>query len=125
MEFPAWEKTENPDQRIQVDRGHNPLNCQVLKVSHHGSKHGTLLEFVEKMNPGHAIISCSSSSSYGFPHEIAKMALEETSNDLYFTDGTAHDERAGTVVVVSNGTNRPEVITLGEERSALATPPVP
>ena len=124
-EFPAWEKTANPDQRIQVDRGRNPLNCQVLKVSHHGSKHGTLLEFVEKLSPGHAIVSCSSTSSYGFPHEIAKLALEETSSGLYYTDGAPHESRSGTTVVVSNGTNRPEIRELGEARSAMAAPPVP
>jgi beta-lactamase superfamily II metal-dependent hydrolase len=122
-EFPAWEKTENPDQRIQVGQGQNPLNCQVLKVSHHGSKHGTMLEFVEKLSPRHAIVSCSGTSTYGFPHELALLALEETTTDRYFTDGGHGIQRSGTSVVECNGTNQPDVIELRESRSAMATPP--
>jgi len=76
-EFPHYVKTENPDQHVQIDKSHKPLKCNVLKVAHHGSKHGTSLEPVEVLDPNYAIITCADDSSYGFPHEITKMSLEE------------------------------------------------
>ncbi|NHJ41431.1 MAG: MBL fold metallo-hydrolase [Asgard group archaeon] len=76
-EFPQYVKTENPDQHVQIDVSHKPLKCNVLKVAHHGSKHGTALEPVEVLKPNYAIIPCADPSSYGFPHEITMKSLEE------------------------------------------------
>ncbi len=131
-EFPHYVRTSNPEQRIQVERSFNPLNCQVLKVSHHGSKHGTALEYVEVLDPEHAIVSCSGSSSYGFPHEIAELSLREKVERyrMYYTDyrmpaedGLPPRDRSGTTVIVSRGTSRPEIESLGEGRSEDANPP--
>jgi beta-lactamase superfamily II metal-dependent hydrolase len=76
-EFPEYVKTNNPDQHVQVETTHKPLKCNVLKVAHHGSKHGTALEPVEVLKPNYAIIPCAIDSSYGFPHDITMMSLEE------------------------------------------------
>jgi len=123
-EYPNYKKTENPEQRIQVAEPFNPLNCQVLKVSHHGSKHGTALEYVETLDPEYAIVSCSSSSTYGFPHEIALLSLMEETDRILFTDySTAGKTRSGTTVAVSKGTDVPDIISGGEERTAMASPP--
>lgn len=123
-EYPNYVKTDNPDQKIKVDKSFNPLNCQVLKVSHHGSKHGTALEYVETLNPEYAIVSCSGSSSHKFPHEIARLSLMEETNRIFFTDySTPNKPKSGTTVVISHGTNRPEIVTLGEDRTVLANPP--
>ncbi len=125
-EYPNYVKTDNPDQLITVERSFNPLNCHVLKVSHHGSKHGTTLECVETLDPEYAIVSCSGSSSYGFPHEIAMLSLEEETemDRIFFTDySTRKKPRSGTTVIVSQGTTRHEIISLNEERSVLVNPP--
>jgi len=84
-EFPQYIKTENPDQHVQIDTSHKPLKCNVLKVAHHGSKHGIALEPVEVLNPNYAIIPCDESSSYGFPHEITMMSLEEIGTKVFVT----------------------------------------
>lgn len=123
-EYPHYEKTENPDQRIKVEKSFNPLNCDVLKVSHHGSKHGTGLEYIERLNPEYAIISCSETSGHGFPHEIAKLSLKEMTNRIFYTDHTPQDgQRGGTIVVVSQGTRVPEIICRGEAKDEPANPP--
>ncbi|MCK5309027.1 MAG: hypothetical protein KAJ64_00075, partial [Thermoplasmata archaeon] len=125
-EYPNYVKTDNPDQIIQVDKSFNPLNCQVLKVSHHGSKHGTALECVETIDPEYAIVSCSGSSSYGFPHEIALLSLMEKMemDRISFTDYSMPKKpRSGTTVIISQGTTRPEIVSLGDERSDLPNPP--
>ena len=124
-EYPNSVKTGNPDQII-LDKSFNPLNCQVLKVSHHGSKHGTSLECVETIDPEYAIVSCSGSSSYGFPHEIALLSLMEKMemDRISFTDYSMPKKpRSGTTVIISQGTTRPEIVSLGDERSDLPNPP--
>ncbi|MHA1557340.1 MAG: ComEC/Rec2 family competence protein [Candidatus Heimdallarchaeota archaeon] len=84
-EFPHYIKTENPDQHVQIDTSHKPLKCNVLKVAHHGSKHGTALEPLEVLNPNYAIIPCADPSNYGFPHEITVLSLEEIQTEILET----------------------------------------
>jgi len=84
-EFPQYVKTENPDQHVQIETSHKPLRCNVLKVAHHGSKHGTALEPIEVLNPNYAIITCDDPSGYGFPHDLTIMALEEIQTKIIQT----------------------------------------
>lgn len=44
-----------------------PLNAQVLKVSHHGSKSATGVNFLELVHPSDAIISVGKDNRYGHP----------------------------------------------------------
>ncbi|MFX1368556.1 MAG: ComEC/Rec2 family competence protein [Promethearchaeota archaeon] len=56
------------------------LSAQVIKLSHHGSKHGTFLEALEAVNPRIAIISGENSMNPprgGFPHDLTMEALNE------------------------------------------------
>ncbi len=88
-EFPHFEKTSNPQQRIQVRKTFLPLKCDMLKVAHHGSKHGTALEAIERLKPKWAVISCGRPSRYEFPHELATGALEDLKTSLLETpDGS-------------------------------------
>lgn len=62
-----------------VDQG-NYLGAQVLKISHHGSKHGTFLEALEAVNPRIAVISGENNLNDpvgGFPHPLTVEALTE------------------------------------------------
>jgi beta-lactamase superfamily II metal-dependent hydrolase len=123
-EFPKYVKTENPQQRIKVTESSNPLNCNVLKVSHHGSKHGTALECIETLDPEYAIVSCSGTSTYGFPHEIALLSIKESTDRVFFTDFSKPEKpRSGTTVVISRGIGTPEIVSLGDDRTASPNPP--
>lgn len=51
--------------------------CEVLKVAHHGSKYSTSLEFLEKVQPKVALISCGEDNVYGHPHKELLERLEE------------------------------------------------
>ncbi len=70
----------------------NQLNCQLLKVSHHGSKRGTSYEYVEKLSPTQFAISCDQNDEYSgnwrhkFPHPITRLLLAEETGDF-----EAHD----------------------------------
>jgi beta-lactamase superfamily II metal-dependent hydrolase len=123
-EYPHHEKTTNPDQRIKMEKSFNPLNCQALKVAHHGSKHGTALEYVEILDPEHAVVSCSDSSRYGFPHEIALLSILDETQKIYFTDYDDDEwQKKGTTIVIGNGTNYLDFDFIGEGRSDPANPP--
>lgn len=41
----------------------------VLKVAHHGSRYSSTDEFLQKVNPKLAVISCGYANRYGHPHE--------------------------------------------------------
>ena len=84
-EFPHFQKTDNPLQHIQVDSNFYPLDCHFIKVAHHGSKHGTILEAIEKLKPNVAAISCGDPSQYDFPDELATLALEDVNTNIFFT----------------------------------------
>jgi competence protein ComEC len=122
-EYPHYQETKNPNQRIKMEKPFNPLNCQVLKVAHHGSKHGTALEYVETLNPEHAIVSCSNSSRYGFPHEITLLSLMDEKSKIYFTDyGEGQWQKRGTTIVISNGTNIPDFKYIGDGTDPVDPP---
>ncbi len=58
--------------------GTDLLRAQVLKVSHHGSKHGVNLELVERVQPMFTLVSSvASGGQYGFPHDVAQELIRE------------------------------------------------
>lgn len=75
------------------------LKAQVLKVSHQGSKNGTTLSLLKKVQPKYAIISVGQSNPFGHPHQITlrrlnKFALKtlrtDQNGDIYIgTDGSS------------------------------------
>jgi len=59
-----------PDEKEQELIGkHADLRADVLKVSHHGSKYATTLEFLEKVKPKDSVISVGKNNRYGHPAE--------------------------------------------------------
>lgn len=63
---------------LDVGSGVDVLRANVLKVSHHGSKHGVNLELVERMKPDLTLISSvPEAGQYGFPHEVAQAVIRE------------------------------------------------
>ena len=89
----------------------NQLNCQLLKVSHHGSKRGTSYEYVEKLSPSHFAISCDRPETYRgnwrhkFPHALNRLILAEEAGE-FEADSTDIpsvenlDERVGTTAAM-------------------------
>lgn len=55
-----------------------PLESEILKVGHHGSKHSTSAEFLKKASSTYAVVSVGK-NSYGHPHEqVLGLLLGET-----------------------------------------------
>lgn len=75
------------------------LNADVLKVGHHGSRGASSNEFLKKVSPNIAIISCGKNNDYGHPHKEALSRLKNIRCKIYRTD------ELGTIKINSNGKN--------------------
>lgn len=73
------------------------IKCDVLKVGHHGSDSSSSDNFLKKVEPKYAIISCGLGNSYGHPTEKVLNRLYERNIDVYRTD------IQGTIVLYSDG----------------------
>ena len=73
------------------------LDCDVLKVGHHGSGGSSHTAFLKSVSPEIAVISCGEGNKYGHPHAEAITRLREETNEIYRTD------LVGSVVIVSDG----------------------
>ena len=82
------------------------LKADLLKVGHHGSRTSTSGDFLKKVSPKYAIISCAKGNSYKHPHSETVERLKENNIDIYRTD------EDGTIIAVSDGVN----ITLNKEK---------
>lgn len=92
--------TGDIDYQIENDliRGDLSLASTVLKVSHHGSKYSSSLEFIEKVNPQLAVIGVGK-NSYGHPNHEVLQLLQDKSIQILRTD------QIGDVEIVSDGQN--------------------
>lgn len=73
------------------------IDCDVLKVGHHGSVNGTNEKFLTAVSPDTAVISCGKDNRYGHPHKETVELLDKYSVETYVT------YKDGTVVLVSDG----------------------
>jgi hypothetical protein len=78
-DFPYLAKSTTPvAQALKAAGGGDPLEADVLKISHHCSKHGVNLELVERIGPRFSLISSvGKGGSYGFPHTVAQELIRE------------------------------------------------
>lgn len=74
-----------------------PLQYDILKVAHHGSKYSTGSEFLNAVSPAYAIISCGENNSYGHPHEETIKRLATSNSRILQTP------EAGAITVITDG----------------------
>lgn len=75
------------------------LDCDVLKVGHHGSSTSSHKKFLEAVTPEICVISCGAGNDYGHPHDKAVNRLKKQTETIYRTD------ICGDVVIESDGVN--------------------
>lgn len=73
------------------------LQCDVLKVGHHGSSGSSCYQFLYEAQPKIGVISCETGNSYGHPHEECLSRLSDADVTVYRTD------LDGSVVIFSDG----------------------
>jgi competence protein ComEC len=81
------------------------LSARVLKVAHHGSRHGTGLEFMQRVRPQIAIISCGKGNSYRHPHPETLDLFKAHGVKVYRTDqdGVVRVETDGERIDIETG----------------------
>lgn len=85
------------EQALLDTYGEAYLDCDYLKVGHHGSKSATSMDFLLATTPVAASISCGAGNIYGFPHEEVLERLAALGTTVARTD------RGGTAVFGTNG----------------------
>jgi hypothetical protein len=79
-EFPQLHRGQNAAlyRGLAEARGRDYLAAEILKVSHHASKHGINTELIERIRPQVTLISSvGGGGRYGFPHALATQAIAE------------------------------------------------
>ena len=62
------------------------LQAEILKVSHHGSKYASAGDFLERVKPKVAIVSCGEWNRYGHPAQAVLDRFKAADMKLYRTD---------------------------------------
>jgi beta-lactamase superfamily II metal-dependent hydrolase len=79
-DFPYLAASSSPQAKAiaAATGGKDLLSADVLKVSHHASKHGVNLELVERIHPAVTLVSSTASGTkYGFPHTVSQEVIRE------------------------------------------------
>lgn len=83
----------------ELIKGQADLAAQVLKIGHHGSKTSSSKNFVSRVNPTYAVISCGLGNDYGHPDKVTLNTLTELKIKGYRTD------KQGDIIFASDGKN--------------------
>lgn len=87
---------ETENELAMIDAGVD-LDCDILKVGHHGSFTSSSAAFISAVSPELAVISCGKDNDYGHPHEESLEILRDNKAEIIRTD------EVGTVRIVING----------------------
>lgn len=75
----------NQSENDMISQGKELLS-DVLVVGHHGSEASTSEEFLEKVSPKYAVISCGSENKFRHPAQKTMERLKSSGLDMYRTD---------------------------------------
>lgn len=87
---------ETEEENEIIENG-SSLDCDVLKVGHHGSSTSSGKKFLDKVTPEICVISCGEDNSYGHPHKEITKRLKKYTDETYRTDV------CGSIVISSDG----------------------
>lgn len=73
------------------------LRADVLKVAHHGSRTSSTVEFLDRVNPQHAVISAAYPSVFGHPHPEVIEGLRERNARIWQTS------QCGAITISTDG----------------------
>ncbi|HKN84987.1 MAG TPA: ComEC/Rec2 family competence protein [Pyrinomonadaceae bacterium] len=85
------------------------LQARVLKVAHHGSKYASSADFLNRVKPEVAIVSCGAWNRYGHPSQAVLDRLRAANVKLYRTD------LQGEITITTHGKENEMVVKTGKE----------
>lgn len=89
---------EKLSEREIIQKG-SDLKADVLKLGHHGSSSSSSKEFLDKVSPKYAIISCAKNNDYGHPHKETITEMNKRNIKVFRTD------MDGDIILKSDGKN--------------------
>lgn len=92
--FTGDAEIEEENEILETDAS---LDCDVLKVGHHGSSTSSGKKFLDAVTPEICVISCGEDNSYGHPHKEITKRLPKYTDEIYRTDV------CGSIVISSDG----------------------
>lgn len=78
--------SDDEKKMIEFYKDSNTLDCDILKVGHHGSKTSSSEEFLDAVSPEIAIISVGANNMYGHPNQETLYKLAARGIKTYRTD---------------------------------------
>jgi competence protein ComEC len=85
------------------------LRATILKVSHHGSKYATAQDFLDRVKPEVAVVSCGEWNRYGHPSQVVLDRLKAANAKLFRTD------LQGEITITTRGKENDYVIKTAKE----------
>ena len=85
------------------------LSADILKVSHHGSKYASAEDYLERVKPKVAIISCGEWNRYGHPAQVVLDRLKAADIKVYRTD------LQGEITITTRGRENDFVVKTAKE----------
>ncbi len=73
------------------------LDCDIIKIGHHGSSTSSSEEFLRAVTPDHAIVSCGDNNKHGHPHGEVIRRCDDMNIPVLRTD------KEGSIVFVTTG----------------------
>ena len=77
---------EDEQKMVRYYEGTDTLECDILKVAHHGSKSSSSDAFLDAAKPRIAVIQCGRNNFYGHPHKQTLERLEDRGIKVFRTD---------------------------------------
>ena len=84
-------------EEMQIISSGANIDCDLMKLGHHGSASATSEEFIEKVSPRYCVISCGAGNDYGHPADSTLGRVSKYTDKIYRTD------RCGTITASSDG----------------------
>ena len=95
--FTGDAETHSEEEMLERYRFKGLLDCDLLKVGHHGSDTSSSQAFLDAVTPVYAVISCGEGNSYGHPIQAILARYEAMKAEIYRTD------LEGSIVFTSTG----------------------
>lgn len=85
------------DEELEIIENGSDLDCDVLRVGHHGSSTSSCKDFLDAVTPEICVISCGADNDYGHPHDKVVKRIANYTDEVYRTD------ICGSIVMTSDG----------------------